>query len=182
MRNASSRSPSSGHALRRVADANVKNSLPRAKLFACIHSEKYYFSPCPNSHVPVDVCRSVGSGTRGPPAAWRGRQIPSKKSDRQPEAKPANPALSRGRVLKQRRSGFSGLCRPSKSRRGVTEEACSSCRPCGAGLSPFQAKAAYERVTSVTWPARIQRVQPFEAQNSRIRALRGPKLGNSAND
>src|SRR5690242_10140462 len=93
------------------------------------------FRVCPISHVPVAVCRSVGSGTRGPPAAWREKPKLSKKSDRQLEAKPAHSALSRGRGLKQRRSGFLGLCRPPPPAR-VTEEACSSLPAVRTGLSP----------------------------------------------
>src|SRR6185312_13848678 len=105
--------------------------------------ENYLFQPCPNSHVPVAVCRSVGSGTRGPPAAWREKPKLSKKSDRQLEAKPAHSALSRGRGLKQRRSGFLGLCRSPPPAR-VTEEACSSLPAVRAGVSPFQSKADLE--------------------------------------
>ena len=35
----------------------------------------YYFDACPISHVPVAVCRSVGSRTRGRPAAWGVRAL-----------------------------------------------------------------------------------------------------------
>lgn len=48
---------------------------------------------------------------------------PDPDNNRQPEAKPANPALHGGRSLKQRRTGFFGLVGPPKV---DTEEACFS--------------------------------------------------------
>jgi len=48
---------------------------------------------------------------------------PDPDNNRQPEAKPANPALHGGRSLKQRRTGFFGLADPPKV---GTEEACFS--------------------------------------------------------
>ncbi|SOR30486.1 protein of unknown function [Methylorubrum extorquens] len=48
---------------------------------------------------------------------------PDPNNNRQPEAKPANPALHGGRSLKQRRTGFFGLVGPPKA---DTEEACLS--------------------------------------------------------
>jgi hypothetical protein len=84
-----------------------------------------YFPPCPISHVPVVVCRLAGIRTRGrslvrkKPAAGANRRTPP----------------NGGRDLKQRRTGLFRLCRPSKGRR--TEEACLSCRACGAGAHPL---------------------------------------------
>ncbi len=125
-RTASSRSPRATERARRaLLKELVKKVFARGELILLHRAKNLLFPLCPISHVPVAVCRSVGSGTRGPPAAWREKPKLSKKSDRQPEAKPANPALSRGRGLKQRRSGFFGLCRPPPPAR-VTEEACSS--------------------------------------------------------
>src|SRR5262245_11122401 len=68
-------------------------------------------NPCPNSHVPVAVCRSVGIRTRGRVAA-RGKSssLLSSHRDRQPEAKPAQPDLIGRRGLKQRRSGLFWDC------------------------------------------------------------------------
>ena len=48
---------------------------------------------------------------------------PDPDNNRQPEAKPANPALHGGRRLKQRRTGFFGLVGPPQA---GTEEACFS--------------------------------------------------------
>src|SRR5262245_49850927 len=59
--------------------------------------------------------------------------------NRQPEAKPAYPALNGGRGLKQRRTGFFGLVVPPKVN---TEEACLSLPGVRSGASPFQSKAA----------------------------------------
>src|SRR5829696_4224147 len=59
--------------------------------------------------------------------------------NRQPEAKPAHPALSGRRGLKQRRTGFFGLVGPPKV---STEEACFSLPGVRSGASPFQSKAA----------------------------------------
>ncbi len=84
----------------------IKEDLARGELNLLHRAQNLLFRVCPISHVPVAVCRSVGSRTRGRPAAWREEPKLSKKSDRQPEAKPAHPALSRGRGLKQRRSGL----------------------------------------------------------------------------
>ena len=132
-------------ASRSIAEAKVK------KVFWCgeqnrLHnSKKMLFRLCPISHVPVAVCRSVGSRTKGRPAAWREKPKLSKKSDRQLEAKPAHSALSRGRGLKQRRSGFLGLCRSPPPAR-VTEEACSSLPAVRTGLSPSNPRQ-FERDT-----------------------------------
>ncbi len=96
----------------------------------------------PNSHVPVAACRSVGIRTRGRTAArswrtdgggWISPQITppgspqgscSPNSDRQPEAKPANPESPRGTQLKATTErAFFGLAGPPKT---STEEACPS--------------------------------------------------------
>ena len=96
------------------------------------------YAPCPISHVPVAACRLVGiRSTAGqPPGVLKDRwsqgwiptagiqvATPDPDNNRQPEAKPANPALHGGRSLKQRRTGFFGLVGPPKA---GTEEACFS--------------------------------------------------------
>ncbi|GEP11545.1 hypothetical protein MGN01_33900 [Methylobacterium gnaphalii] len=58
---------------------------------------------------------------------------PDPDNNRQPEAKPANPALHGGRSLKQRRTGFFGLVGPPKA---ATEEACFSLPGVRLGFSP----------------------------------------------
>src|SRR5262249_60353038 len=80
------------------------------------------------------VGREGGGKTARQPPGERSQNL-SKKSDRQLEAKPAHSALSRGRGLKQRRSGFLGLCRSPPPAR-VTEEACSSLPAVRTGISP----------------------------------------------
>jgi hypothetical protein len=111
------------------------------------------YAPCPISHVPVAACRLVGiRSTAGqPPGVLKDRwsqgwiptagiqvATPDPDNNRQPEAKPANPALHGGRSLKQRRTGFFGLVGPPKA---GTEEACFSLPGVRWG-PPFQSKAA----------------------------------------
>ena len=96
------------------------------------------YPPRPISHVPVAACRLVGiRSTAGqPPGVLKDRwsqgwiptagiqvATPDPNNNRQPEAKPANPALHGGRSLKQRRTGFFGLVGPPQA---DTEEACFS--------------------------------------------------------
>ncbi|MFM2443235.1 MAG: hypothetical protein RJB09_421 [Pseudomonadota bacterium] len=105
--------------------AGTNKKLCRDTKNTCVGGRNPYVAPCPISHVPVVVCRLAGIRTRG-------RSLVSKK--------PAAGANRRtppngGRDLKQRRTGLFRLCRPSKGRR--TEEACLSCRACGAGAHPF---------------------------------------------
>ena len=105
------------------------------------------YAPCPISHVPVAACRLVGiRSTAGqPPGVLKDRwsqgwiptagiqvATPDPDNNRQPEAKPANPALHGGRSLKQRRTGFFGLVGPPKA---GTEEACFSLPGVRWGLS-----------------------------------------------
>src|SRR4029078_3585520 len=85
----------------------------------------------------------AGKEARQPPGE-RSQNL-SKKSDRQLEAKPAHSALSRGRGLKQRRSGFLGLCPPPPPAR-VTEEACSSLPAGRTGIPPSNPRQ-HERET-----------------------------------
>jgi len=87
-----------------TVSVKVKEVFARANYFACTTRKKMLFPFCPISHVPVAVCRSVGSRTRGRPAAEDNELLSQrevsflKTSDRQPEAKPAHSALSRGRA------------------------------------------------------------------------------------
>ncbi|CAM3290597.1 hypothetical protein JHFBIEKO_5027 [Methylobacterium mesophilicum] len=104
----------------------------------CCRGSFSVYAPCPISHVPVAACRLVGiRSTAGqPPGVLKDRwsqgwiptagiqvATPDPDNNRQPEAKPANPALHGGRSLKQRRTGFFGLVGPPKA---GTEEACFS--------------------------------------------------------
>ena len=104
----------------------------------CCRGSISVYAPCPISHVPVAACRLVGiRSTAGqPPGVLKDRwsqgwiptagiqvATPDPDNNRQPEAKPANPALHGGRSLKQRRTGFFGLVGPPKA---GTEEACFS--------------------------------------------------------
>ena len=66
-------------------------------------------------------------------------ETPDPDNNRQPEAKPANPALHGGRSLKQRRTGFFGLVGPPKA---DTEEACFFLARRAVGVTPIQTKAA----------------------------------------
>ena len=105
---------------RRVANTTVLDT----------RDESLMCASCPISHVPVAVCRSVGIRTRGRTAAWSEiaktsclrSSVAPKPLDRQPEAKPAHPALNGGRGLKQRRSGLFWSRWPSKGqhRRGLS--------------------------------------------------------------
>src|SRR5262245_45232836 len=108
-------------------------------------------NPCPNSHVPVAVCRSVGIRTRGRVAA-RGKSgsLFSSHRDRQPEAKPAQPDLIGRRGLKQRRSGLFWYCR-------------RECRGHRRGLSIFAGRA--ERDLSL-----IRTKAAIECDARRVRA------------
>src|SRR5690349_24715208 len=101
------------------APACEELSAPCKKSLARIR-DSTYVANCPISHVPVAACRSVGIRTRGRTAARdmgpllgdghpRGKDPGASRvsnNDRQPEAKPANPALHGGRSLKQRRNGL----------------------------------------------------------------------------
>lgn len=106
--------------------------------FPCDRGHSTVYGACPISHVPVAACRLVGiRSTAGqPPGVLKDRwsqgwiptagirvATPDPDNNRQPEAKPANPALHGGRSLKQRRTGFFGLVGPPKA---DTEEACFS--------------------------------------------------------
>lgn len=99
--------------------------------FPCRREPSAVYRPCPISHVPVAACRLVGiRSTAGqPPGVLKDRwsqgwiptagirvATPDSNNNRQPEAKPANPALHGGRSLKQRRTGFFGLVGSSKGR------------------------------------------------------------------
>ena len=99
--------------------------------FPCGAGHPAVYGPCPISHVPVAACRLVGiRSTAGqPPGVLKDRwsqgwiptagirvATPDPNNNRQPEAKPANPALHGGRSLKQRRTGFFGLAGSSKGR------------------------------------------------------------------
>src|ERR1700730_91945 len=110
----------------------------------CALFRNHLFEPCPISHVPVAVCRSVGIRTRGRTAARSeiamiarsSDRLSSETLDRQPEAKPAHLVLHEGRGLKQRRSGLFWslpvLHRPARA----TEEACSSLPGVRIGVLP----------------------------------------------
>src|SRR5262249_51323688 len=112
-------------------------------------SQIYYFGTCPISHVPVAVCRSVGSGTRGPPVAWGAELL--KTSDRQLEAKPAQPALRRRRGLKQRRSGLLWSFAGVQNRLGSPKRLVHPCQQLGAG-SPQSQPRQTEAVRRVSRP------------------------------
>ena len=99
--------------------------------FPCGRGHSAVYRACPISHVPVAACRLVGiRSTAGqPPGVLKDRwsqgwiptagirvATPDPNNNRQPEAKPANPALHGGRSLKQRRTGFFGLAGSSKGR------------------------------------------------------------------
>src|SRR5262249_7720533 len=83
---------------------------------------------------------SIGRQRDKRPASRLGSQALLKTSDPQLEAKPAHPALRRGRGLKQRRSGLLWSCRRPKPAR-VTEEACPSLPAVRGGVSPIPTKA-----------------------------------------
>jgi hypothetical protein len=55
--------------LETVSIALVKKLLHASRFFLAQNPESTYFHLCPNSHVPVAVCRSVGIRTRGRTAA-----------------------------------------------------------------------------------------------------------------
>src|SRR5262249_59137481 len=95
--------------------SGIEKITRRRKKILATARDSDYVAPRPNSHVPVAVCRSVGIRTRGRTAAW-GRVSLPRHRDRQPEAKPAHPALNGGRGLKQRRSGLFWSRRLSKGR------------------------------------------------------------------
>src|SRR4029078_12954577 len=99
----------------------------------------------------------AGQEARQPPGE-RSQNL-SKKSDRQLEAKPAHSALSRGRGLKQRRSGFLGLCRSPPPAR-VTEEAWLSLPAVRTGTSPPKPKQ-YERDTMCSVGASPSRADAY---------------------
>src|SRR5262249_52955721 len=116
------------------------------------------------------VGREGGGKTARQPPGERSQNL-SKKSDRQLEAKPAHSALSRGRGLKQRRSGFLGLCRPPPPAR-VTEEACSSLPAVRTGIPPSNPRQ-YEPETTWVALARPHRAQTLAFVNRSIRSLKG---------
>jgi hypothetical protein len=103
-------------------------------------------SRSPNSHVPVAACWSVGIRTRGRTAArgledgWRGRislksrlpgldRAPHPDTDRQPEAKPANPESPRGTQLKA--TTERAFLVSSAFHRPTPKRLVLHCRPCG---------------------------------------------------
>ena len=98
--------------------------------------------------------------------------------DRQPEAKPAYPALNGGRGLKQRRSGLFWSRWPSKGqhRRGL-----SILPAVRIGNFPLQSKAASRvkspaRLRRVSIARRRQRVLTADAGRPRLRGLARPEL------
>src|SRR5262249_3267948 len=110
-----------------------------------------------------------GKTARQPPGERRANL--SKKSDRQPEAKPAHSALSRGRGLKQRRSGFLGLCRSPPPAR-VTEEACSSLPAVRTGILPIPSKAAERQQSAGVRPSPARAGDKLLSRDTRARKAR----------
>jgi hypothetical protein len=131
------------------------NKSPSRQKKSCIARLICLCADRPISHVPVAACRLVGIRTRGRTAARSRRRENSSRVfstesseplNRQPEAKPAHPALNGGRGLKQRRSGLLWSRRPSKGRhrRGLSILAGRAER-----VFPLQAKAASSGVEPV---------------------------------
>ena len=125
----------------RASRARLNNSLTifraaREKT-ACIMRANTLCRALPNF---ARACGRVSVGRhpdKRPDSRLRKRSALLNHCDRQPEAKPAHPALNGGRGLKQRRSGLFWSRRPSKGR--TPKRLVHLCRPCGTGSpAPIQ--------------------------------------------